>query len=102
MAIVNIKLRGISYQISCKDGEEDNVLQVADRFTVKFDEMAASIPRANDAMLLLLTGLTLQSKILEQEKGHFDAISPAEKSSSEVIDAVSEYIESLVNKLKEL
>jgi len=103
MGIVNINLRGINYKVACQDGEEERLMQLADKFTKKFDKLTAQMPKSSDTHLLLMTGLLLQDELAEiKEKGltQKEIKEEVNNSVAEAVIAIAEYVETLADKIE--
>lgn len=103
MSIVNIKIRGSNYNLSCGEGQEEQLIELAKKYENRLNEFAKSIPRATDSLLFVMAGIIMEDKIRDMEallkdKAKLPA-SEDEYSLSKSADIMAEYIENLSSKL---
>lgn len=69
MADVNILINGRPYEISCDNGQEGRVVDLAAYIDNKLQQIARSGAAYNDAHLLVLTSLVLADELFEAREG---------------------------------
>jgi cell division protein ZapA len=100
--IVSINIRGTNYNLACNEGEEQRLTELSEIFREYVSDMATKMPRANDALLFLMAGLTLQDQVLDLNSGkpvasNEDNEKIIDDSVAGAIDAIAEYIENLAD-----
>jgi len=65
MAEVNISMNGRVYEISCDDGQEGRVLELAAYVDQRLQKIARSGAAYNDAHLMVLTTLVLADELFD-------------------------------------
>lgn len=65
MAEVNISINGRIYEISCDNGQEGRVVELASYIDQKLQKIARAGAAYNDAHLLVLTALVLTDELFE-------------------------------------
>ncbi len=65
VADVNISINGKSYSISCDDGQEQRVLDLANFIDSRLKEIAQASGANNDAHLLVLTSLVMADEMFD-------------------------------------
>lgn len=65
MAEVNITMNGRVYEISCDDGQEGRVVDLASYIDQRLQQIARSGAAYNDAHLMVLTTLVLADELFE-------------------------------------
>jgi cell division protein ZapA len=65
MARVSITINGYSYEITCADGEEQHILDLAQTLDGRVGELVAAIGQAGEARLLSMAGLLLADELAE-------------------------------------
>ena len=59
MANVNIKFNNKDYLLSCDDGQEENLKELADHLDLKYDELKKSLGNIGESKLLLITAIQM-------------------------------------------
>ena len=65
MANVNIKFNNKEYVLSCEDGQEDHLKELANHLNVKFDNLKLSLGNIGENKLLLITSITTMDEYFE-------------------------------------
>ena len=68
MANVNIKFNGKDFLLSCEDGQEEHLDELAQHLTKKFDQMKSKLGNLGENKLLLITSITLIDEYFETKK----------------------------------
>tara|TARA_B100000073_G_scaffold238753_1_gene199871 strand:- start:70 stop:504 length:435 start_codon:yes stop_codon:yes gene_type:complete len=87
MANVNIKFNGKDFLLSCEDGQEEHLDELAQNLSKKFEEIKTKLGNVGENKLLLITSITLMDEYFETKKK---------------IDEKKDEIEKLKSKFKEL
>ncbi len=72
MAEVNISMNGRVYEISCDDGQEGRVLELAAYIDQRLQKIARSGAAYNDAHLMVLTTLVLADELFDMREDTTD------------------------------
>tara|TARA_Y100001970_G_scaffold263465_1_gene348934 strand:- start:1711 stop:2157 length:447 start_codon:yes stop_codon:yes gene_type:complete len=87
MANVNIKFNGKDFLLSCDDGQEEHLEELALYLNEKFNNLKNSLGNIGESKLLLITSITVLDEYYETKKK---------------IDLQKEEIKNITNKFKEL
>ena len=87
MANINIKFNGKEYLLSCEDGQEDHLQELAMNLNNKFNSLKSSLGHIGENKLLLITSITVMDEYFETKKK---------------IDKKKHELENLTEKFKEL
>ena len=105
MANVNIKFNGKDYLLSCDDGQEENLKELAGHLNKKFDELKSNLGSIGENKLLLIASIKIIDeycdlvKKIESKKKEFNNLSEKFK---ELKLLVIDYKEDKVNKINKL
>lgn len=112
MPIVNVLINGRAYPITCDDGEEEHLRQLAQFLDSRVRELIASVGQVGDARLLLMAGLLITDELsdaraklalLEQETPGKPraktAVGPAEDSVAEALEKAASRLEAIAARL---
>jgi len=87
MANVNIKFNGKEFLLSCDDGQEEHLIELADQLNIKFAGLKSKLGNIGENKLLLITSIKVIDEYFETKKK---------------IDEKKKEISDLSNKFKEL
>ena len=59
MANVNIKFNNKNYLLSCDDGQEENLKELADHLDTKYNELKKNLGNIGESKLLLITAIQM-------------------------------------------
>ena len=65
MANVNIKFNGIEFLLSCDDGQEDHLLELAGYVDQRVQELIKSVGQVGDARILVMACLLIADELAE-------------------------------------
>ena len=68
MANINIKFNGKEYLLSCEDGQEDHLQELALNLNNKFNSLKSSLGHIGENKLLLITSITVMDEYFETKK----------------------------------
>ena len=68
MANVNIKFNGKEFLLSCDDGQEEHLQELAIPLNEKFDNLKSSLGNLGENKLLLITSITSMDEYFETKK----------------------------------
>ena len=65
MANVNIKFNNKEFVLSCEDGQEDHLKELANHLNEKFDNLKSTLGNIGENKLLLITSITTMDEYFE-------------------------------------
>ena len=68
MANVNIKFNGKDFLLSCDDGQEEHLEELANHLGSKFDKLKADLGNIGENKLLLITSIKIMDEYFETKK----------------------------------
>ncbi len=77
MAEVTIYINGRSYDISCDNGQEGRIVDLASYIDQRLQQISRAGAAYNDAHLMVLTTLVLADELFDAKEGHMEAPAPA-------------------------
>ena len=112
MANVNIKFNNKNYILSCDDGQEANLKELANHLNKKFDELKSNLGNIGENKLLLITAIKMVddffdlSNKVKNKKNDFEKLSTKFKELRSLAidykDSKEEEIAKLRNQMDEL
>ena len=87
MANVNIKFNGKDFLLSCDDGQEEHLEELANHLGDKFDKLKSDLGNIGENKLLLITSIKIMDEYFETKKK---------------VDTNKKEIENITEKFKEL
>ena len=87
MANVNIKFNGKDFLLSCDDGQEEHLEELANYLSDKFDKLKSDLGNIGENKLLLITSIKIMDEYFETKKK---------------VDINKKEIKSITDKFKEL
>ena len=87
MANVNIKFNGKDFLLSCEDGQEEHLLELAENLNKRFTELKQSLGNIGENKLLIISSISIMDEYFETKKK---------------IDEQKKELENLKSKFKEL
>ena len=96
MANVNIKFNGKEFLLSCDDGQEEHLQELAIHLNEKFDNLKSSLGNLGENKLLLISSITIMDEYFETKK-------KIEKNKEEIKKLTEKFkeLKSLVYEYKE-
>ena len=68
MANVNVKFNGKEFLLSCDDGQEDHLLELAEHLNKKFAGLKSELGNIGENKLLLITSIKIMDEYFETKK----------------------------------
>ena len=68
MANVNIKFNGKEYLLSCEDGQEEHLEELANNLNIKFEELRSTLGNIGENRLLLITSIKVMDEYYDTKK----------------------------------
>ena len=106
MANVNIKFNGKNYLLSCDDGQEENLKELAGYLSKKFDELKLNLGNIGENKLLLISSIKViyenydLVKRIDSKKKEFNNLSEKFKELKSLVIDYKEDKDNEINKLK--
>jgi cell division protein ZapA len=106
MANVNIKFNGKDYLLSCDNGQEENLKELAGHLSKKFDELKSNLGNIGENKLLLISSIKVIDeyydlvKKIELKKKEFNNLSERFKELKLLVIDYKEDKDNEINKLK--
>jgi cell division protein ZapA len=107
MANVNIKFNGRDYLLSCDDGQEENLKELANHLSKKFNELKSNLGNIGENKLLLISSIKVIDeycdlvKKIEFKKKEFNNLSEKFKELKSLVIDYKEDKDNEIDKLKE-
>ena len=107
MANVNIKFNGKDYLLSCDDGQEENLKELADHLSKKFNELKSNLGSIGENKLLLISSIKVVDeyyalvKKINSKKREFNNLSEKFKELKSLVIDYKKDKDNEINKLKE-
>jgi cell division protein ZapA len=98
MAQVDLFIAGRSYQIACREGEEENLKSAGRMVDAKSREALSGLGTLSESRQLLFASLLLADQIVEHQRGVAPA--PADPIIVERVAALAERLEALAVSLE--
>ena len=106
MANINIKFNNKDYLLSCDDGQEDNLKELAIYLDKKYDELKKNLGNIGESKLLLITAIQMVDdyfdlkKKVDSKKNDFEKLSIKFKELKSLAINYKEEKEKEIEKLK--
>ena len=107
MANVNIKFNGKDYLLSCDDGQEENLKELANHLSKKFNELISNLGNIGENKLLLISSIKAIDeyydivKKINSKKREFNNLSEKFKELKSLVIDYKEDKDNEIDKLKE-
>ena len=102
-ALIDLNIAGRTYQVACREGEEENLRAAARLVDGKSREALAGLGTLSEARQFLFASLLLADQLIERPEGSAPAESPAPPNPTEPAapdPALVERAEALANRLE--
>ena len=99
MSQVEITINGRQYRVSCEDGQEEHLTELAKYFDGKMHGLIEEVGQIGDTSLMVMAGLLIADELSDakQELDHSQKFS--EKTYISKINLLAQKIETLANTL---
>ena len=109
MAVVEIQLGRRNYQLACDDGQEEHLKRLASSISLRLQELSSVAEGTSDAMLLVMTALTMQDDLNEalKKSGNGKAVdrktieAEIDDAVAEAVTTIAEYVENLAERFEQ-
>ena len=95
-----IKILNREYQIACGEGEEKKLIELASKLDKRLQDNARIFRGANEAMLMVLTALTLEDSLQDFKQQNKPTNSADSSALDKDINSITNRIDSLAKKLQ--
>lgn len=101
MAEVTIEVGGRRYDVSCRDGEEDQLRRLARLLDEKANQARAAVGGVNEARQLLMAGLLLADELSDLRGGKAVPLPPDTNSAlADAVEQLAARVETLAEHLE--
>jgi cell division protein ZapA len=66
---ISIKIQNRTYRLSCGDGEEQRLLQLAEHVRAKAEQLTAEFGRISEQHMLLMSALLIADELMDERSG---------------------------------
>ena len=107
MANVNIKFNGKDYLLSCDDGQEENLKELSEYLSVRFEKLKNELGNIGENKLLLISSIKIideyfdLKKKIDDKKKEFQSLSEKFKELKSLVIDYKKDKDKEINKLKE-
>ena len=105
MAQVNITINGQNYTVTCDDGQEERLTDLAVFFDQYVQGIAQSVKGISDSRLMLLAGLTIcdELKDTQMRLAHMEENSglTSEEGAAQVLESAANKVRQVTQRLEE-
>ena len=102
MAQVEIKVNGRVYKVTCDDGQEEKLQQLAAHFDKHVTALSGEIGQIGDARLMLLSALTVCDELFEANARVKSLENAADKLDAETIGGAARVIEAAAKRVEKI
>jgi len=99
MAQVDITVNDRVYKVTCEDGQEDRLQQLAGHIDRHVGDLAAELGQIGDARLMLLAALTVCDELYESKARCASLENSADALDTETIGGASRVIEAAAKRI---
>ena len=82
MANINIKFNNKDYLLSCEDGQEENLKELANYLDSKYNELKKNLGNIGESKLLLITAIKMVDEYFDLSKNCLLYTSPSPRDLS--------------------
>lgn len=98
MARISVVVNGRSYAVTCDDGKEEHVLQLAAEIDRRVGQLVAGIGQVGQERLLLLASLLLADELRDKPRQRPDAVADDPTFAAE--DVIGEELRTLARRIE--
>ncbi|MFZ4689539.1 MAG: cell division protein ZapA [Polymorphobacter sp.] len=100
MGQVNVEIGGRSYPLSCRDGDEPHLTELAGEIAEKADGLTQSLGPMSEAQLLLMAALMVADELYDVRNGKMPSWAPPQPASADT--AVRQRLAELLQRAERL
>ena len=102
MAQVEIRVNGRDYKVTCDDGQEQRLQQLAAHFDRHVTQLSDELGQIGDSRLMLLSALTVCDELFEARERALDMESAADPLDPDTVGAASRAVEAATARVNEI
>jgi len=100
MAHVEIRINGRDYKVTCDNGQEPRLQQLAAYFDQQVTQIAGDLGQIGDARVMLLAALTVCDELFETKKRAAELEGAADEMDAGTVGGASRAIEAAVTRVR--
>jgi cell division protein ZapA len=106
MAEIDVTVNGHKYRVTCKDGEEDHLMSIANHLNAHATRLANELGQVGETRMMLIAGLLVGDELsdaldrVEELEKESSAAQSASGASSEAIGTATKRIEGIAARIK--
>lgn len=102
MAQVEIRVNGRDYKVTCDDGQEQRLQQLAAHFDRHVTQLSDELGQIGDSRLMLLSALTVCDELFEARERAEDLETAGDTLDPDTVGAASRAIEAATARVNEI
>ena len=102
MAQVDIQVNGREYRVTCDNGQEKRLQQLAAYFDTQVSALSGDLGQIGDARLMLLAALTVCDKMFEARSRVEELVAATDKLDPDTAGAAGKAITAAANRINEI
>ena len=102
MAQVDIRINGREFHVTCDDGQEERLKELAAHFDSYVTELAGDLGQIGDARLMLLSALSVCDELFELRDRVGDLESAGDTLSPDTAGAAGKAVEAATARVREI
>ncbi len=102
MAQVEIRVNGREYKITCDNGQEQRLQQLAAYFDKHVTQLSDELGQIGDARLMLLSALTVCDELFEAKERVDDLEDATDALDADTVGAASRAVEAATSRVNEI
>ena len=99
MSQVEITINGRQYRVSCEDGQEDHLIELAKYFDGKMHDLIDEVGQIGDASLMVMAGLLIADELSDANQELAQKQKFSENTYIDKVNSLAQKIESLASAL---
>ena len=100
MSQVEIKINGRQYQVSCEDGQEGHLTELAEYFDGKMTSLINEVGQIGDTSLMVMAGLLIAEELSDATQELKDLRQEKDNDYANRINEISEKIEKIADSMR--
>jgi cell division protein ZapA len=101
MSQLPIEINGRAYSISCEDGQEAHLRQLADYVETRVQDVVQSAGQVGDARILVMACLLIADELSDLTSEHQKTFESTENRAADIIEALAAQLEAIAARLEE-
>ena len=100
MSQVEIKINGRQYQVSCEDGQERNLTELAEYFDGKMTSLIDEVGQIGDTSLMVMASLLIADELSDANQELNDLRQGKDNDYADRINKIAEKIEKIADSME--